>query len=101
MREHPNERSLVAEFPESDFAIVGVNSDKDLEIAKQAVEAHRLNWRHFWNGPDGTSGPISRGWNVTGWPTSFLIDQEGIIRKKNGAHEAKVEAIRELLDAAS
>ncbi len=31
--------------------------------------------RSFWNGLKGTSGPISEAWNVSGWPTLYVIDR--------------------------
>ena len=42
-----------------------------------------ITWRSFWNGPDGTGGPISKAWNVRGWPTIYVIDHKGVIRAKN------------------
>ncbi len=77
---YPHERSLVKEFSDAPFALIGVNSDKDLEKVRQIVKAKDLSWRSFWNGPKGGRGPISAQWNIRGWPTIVLIDHEGIIR---------------------
>jgi hypothetical protein len=41
-----------------------------------------ISWRSFWNGADGTRGPISSEWNVSGWPTLFIIDHKGVIRHR-------------------
>jgi len=64
------------------FALIGVNSDKDKDdIKKKNVEA-QITWRSFWNGEKGTGGPISKTWEVQGWPTLYLIDHKGVIRRK-------------------
>jgi len=77
---YPHERSLVKRLADEPFAIVGVNSDSDLEELAAAREKEHITWRSFWNGPKGTSGPISTLWNVAGWPTLYVIDHEGVIR---------------------
>ncbi len=77
---YPHERSLVEKLKDAPFAIIGVNSDDDLEELAEAVEKENITWRSFWNGPLGTSGPISTKWNVRGWPTMYLIDAKGVIR---------------------
>jgi hypothetical protein len=78
----PHERSLVARLKDEPFALIGVNSDKDLEKLQTQNEKEEITWRSFWNGPEGTGGPISKRWGITGWPTLFLIDAEGKIRHK-------------------
>lgn len=82
---YPHERSLVKKFADAPFALIGVNSDKTLERARQAVQKHELSWRSFWNGPDGARGPISTAWNVRGWPTVVLIDHRGVIRHRGNS----------------
>jgi len=93
---YPHERSLVDQMRGKPFAIVGVNSDKDREALKKTVVEEKITWRSFWNGGS-TSGPISTRWNVTGWPTIYVLDGEGRIRFKNVRGEALDKAIAELL----
>ena len=50
---------------------------------------------NFYDG--GTSGPISTRWNVSGWPTIYLIDAQGIIRYKDVRGEDMDKAIEELV----
>ena len=80
---YPHERSLVKEYANKPFALLGVNSDRDLPKLRQIVKEKNLTWRSFWNGPKGTGGPISAKWNVSGWPTVYIIDHKGIIRHKS------------------
>ncbi len=94
---YPHERSLVKRLQNEPFALIGVNSDKDLEKLRPRLEEENITWRSFWNGPDGTSGPISSEWNVHGWPTIYVLDKQGVIRFKNVRGEAMDEAVDELL----
>ena len=94
---YPHERSLVKKLADMPFAIIGVNSDRDLDKIREIVKEKNISWRSFWNGPEGTSGPISTKWNVSGWPTIYIIDAEGKIRYKNARGPAMDEAITELL----
>jgi len=94
---YPHERSLVKKLADKPFALIGVNSDTDLEKLSQAREEENISWRSFWNGPEGTGGPISAKWNVRGWPTIYVLDSKGVIRYKNVRGPKMDEAITELL----
>jgi len=79
---YPHERSLVKKLADKPFALVGVNSDQNREALKPILEKEQITWRSFWNGPQGTGGPISAEWNVRGWPTLYVLDHKGVIRHK-------------------
>jgi hypothetical protein len=79
---YPHERSLVKRLADKPFVLIGVNSDKDLEKLKPVLKEEQITWRSFWNGEQGTRGPISEEWNVQGWPTLYVIDHKGVIRHK-------------------
>ncbi len=78
----PHERSLVNRLKDEPFALIGVNSDVDLEAMRPKFKEEKITWRSFWCGEEGTQGPIPSAWGVQGWPTLFLIDAEGRIRQK-------------------
>ena len=102
---YPHERSLVKKMDGKPFALIGVNSDDSRDTVKDAIASEGLTWRSFWNG-GGTGGPISRAWNVRGWPTIVVIDAKGIIRHKfEGAPQGQtldnaVEALLKEMGAA-
>ena len=82
---YPHERALVKNLAGKPFALVGVNSDRDKEALQDVLEEEDISWRSFWNGPEGTGGPISKAWNVKGWPTVYILDTEGkIVYKGHG-----------------
>ena len=79
---YPHERSLVKKLADKPFVLLGVNSDTDLMELKKVLDEEQITWRSFWNGKEGTGGPISTEWNVHGWPTLYIIDHKGVIRHK-------------------
>lgn len=93
----PHERSLVKRLEGKPFALLGINSDTDREQLKKKNEEQQITWRSFWNGPQGTSGPISTAWNVHSWPTIYVLDHKGVIRYKNVREKAMDEAVDTLL----
>lgn len=93
---YPHERSLVKKLADKPFALIGVNSDKDREKLRETMKEKNISWRSFWNGEEGTRGPISTKWNVSGWPTIYVLDEKGVIRfKPKGAK--RTEEIDEAL----
>ena len=94
---YPHERSLVKKMSDRPFALLGVNSDEDLDALKERMVEENITWRSWRNGGS-TSGPISSKWNVSGWPTIYVIDHEGIIRHKNLRGE-ELDAALEVLIA--
>jgi hypothetical protein len=95
---YPHERSLVKRLENEPFALIGVNSDRDLAKLKSRMEEENITWRSFWAGPEGTSGPIPKAWNVRGWPTIYVLDAEGMIRHKGARGEAMDVAVDALLE---
>ncbi len=97
----PHERELVERYAERPFALIGVNCDGDKNSLKSWLAQHPIPWRSFWAGEKGPGGPIPRAWNVTGWPTVYLVDHAGIIRAKKHADAAELDALIEASVAAA
>ena len=95
---YPHERSLVKRLANKPFALIGVNSDKDLAKLRPRLKEENISWRSFWNGPQGTSGPISAKWGVRGWPTIYILDHKGVIRFKGPRGERMDKAVDQLLE---
>jgi hypothetical protein len=90
---YPHERSLVEKHKSEPFTILGVDSDADRVKLHETLEKEKITWRSFWNGEKGTKGPISKAWNVKGWPTLYVIDANGTIRYKTvGSNESEIDA---------
>ena len=63
------------------FTIVGVNSDKYGDDFKKKMEEHQVTWRSFKN-ERGEASAIATDFKLRGWPTLYLVDHKGVIRKK-------------------
>lgn len=92
---YPEERGLLESLKDKPFALVGVNVDEKDRL-KSIIDAKKVTWR-CWS--DGAQGPIADGWNVSSFPSIFVLDQQGIVRYKfNGVPgTALVEAVNRLL----
>ena len=101
---YPHERSLVKAMKNRPFSLIGVNSDRDLKKLKKVIEKNKITWRSFQDRPDDKTC-ISRTWGVRGWPTLFLVDHKGIIRKKwvgnpgNDVLDKEIEALVKAAEA--
>ena len=92
---YPHERSLVNQLGDKPFALIGVNSDSDLEEIREIVKEKKLVWRSFQDQQD--YGEISSRWGIQGWPTVFILDHEGRIRHRDVRGESMDRAIEDLL----
>ena len=92
---YPHERSLVKRLENKPFALLGINSDPK-ERLREAMKRENITWRSWWDGGD-TNGPIAKAWNVSGWPTIYILDHKGIIRFKGPRGEAMDKAVDQLL----
>jgi hypothetical protein len=91
----PHERSLVKRLEGKPFALLGINTDSNLEQLKQKNEAQQITWRSWWD--KGTGGPIDTAWNVHSWPTIYVLDHKGVIRYQDVREEAMDQAVDKLL----
>jgi thiol-disulfide isomerase/thioredoxin len=77
----PHERELVKKHDGRPFVVVGANGDKDLAAARKVAAKEGITWRSFRDRRE-SAAPISEEWAVAGWPTLYLIDDTGVIRKR-------------------
>ena len=94
---YPHERSLVKEMSGRPFALIGVNSDRDLQEIRRIVKEKKLNWRSFQNKPEGANKAISDDWGVRGWPTIVILDAEMKIRYRGHDGDAATTIAKDLV----
>lgn len=97
--QYPYERLLLELYKNWPFAILGVDSDTDRDATRKAMTDRGLTYRAWWDGylPDNTGGPIATTWDVTGWPTVYVIDGAGVIRFVDLRQEDLLKGVRQLL----
>ncbi|MDR3622139.1 MAG: TlpA disulfide reductase family protein [Paludisphaera borealis] len=92
----PHERELVRRMEGKPFVLLGVNGDEDRGRLEHQMKANGVSWRSWYDG--GPDGPISTRWNVTGWPTVYVLDRDGVIRYKGSLDVRSLdEAVDKLL----
>jgi RNA polymerase sigma factor (sigma-70 family) len=92
---NPHKQTLVKRHAGKPFALLEVNSDSDPEEWKRMMKKEGYTWRCWADG--GREGPIARRWNVTHWPTIYVLDGKGLIRYKELRDEPLEKAVETLL----
>ena len=99
--EYPYQRFMLELFKDEPVTILGVNSDKDIGTIREAKEREGLDYRVWWDGYGKkrrpTKGPIHTAWNVTRWPTIYILDERGVIRFAQKRHAEVITAVNKLL----
>jgi peroxiredoxin len=88
------QKKLLTRLEGKPFALLGVNADGD----RKAAARIGLSWPSWSDG--GSGGPIATRWDVTAFPTIFVIDHKGVVRHVffGWPEDAKLdEAITELV----
>lgn len=96
----PHERELAHTYPADKFVIVGVNVDTDLDAARATAKRVGMTWPSLRNSNAGAP-QLDDQWRVDGFPTLYLVDQQGTIRKRwmgNAAPQSLDASIRQLID---
>lgn len=92
----PAEKELAAKYKDKPVALLGVNSDTDVETAVKIANAEGLSWPSYFD-EGSTRGPIARQWGVEFWPTVILLDHRGVIRYRFQGMKKVDEAVELLL----
>jgi len=91
----PHEKTLVKRLEAEPFALLGINSDGTAaEVGPRLIE-EGISWRQAMD--EDTSGPLATAWNVSGWPTIYILDGEGRIRYRDLRDQAMEDAVMTLL----
>lgn len=87
----PHEKALVERLMDEPFVLFGVNTDKDPARYRAQAESMGVTWPNLFQG--GTDGPVPTKWGVSGYPTIYVVDAEGVIRYRDLRGEALEEAV--------
>jgi len=88
-------QELYANWP---LVILGVEAGAR-ETVSRLKSQHGLTYRSWWDGTEteGTRGPIASTWNVHGWPTTYVLDANGVVRFVDLRDEDLLKGVRQLL----
>src|SRR5260221_6252222 len=90
----PHERSLVKKMTGKPFALLGINTDGNVNEVKSQSTKSGVTWRSWF---DGQGGPICKQYAIRSFPSIFVLDAKGIIRHKNVRNEAMDAAVEALV----
>jgi thiol-disulfide isomerase/thioredoxin len=95
LNDFPKYKEVYAKYKEKGFEIIGVSTDRTKDIAdwKKVIKEKDLNWVHFLD----ENGDESRQFNINAFPTTFLLNSEGIIIKKDISPEELDEFLEQNL----
>jgi hypothetical protein len=95
----PDEKKLVERMKDRPFVLVGINTDGAREVLKKKLDAEGMTWRSAVDGS--TNGPIDTEWRVNHWPTTYVLDEAGVIQAvdlRDQQLDAKVEELVNALE---
>ncbi|MDE2654593.1 MAG: TlpA disulfide reductase family protein [Gemmatimonadota bacterium] len=95
--EYPYQEKLMETYKDDPVVLLGVNSDRELETIRQAkASGDAPGYRTWWDGS--TNGPISNSWDIWKWPSTFILDADGVVRFVDKRKDRMIEAVAELLE---
>lgn len=91
----PHEKTLVKRLADKPFALIGINSDGPAEAVREILAREKITWRQVID--ESTEGKLATQWNVSGWPTIYVLDAKGVIRYREVRDKEMDEAVDKLL----
>jgi thiol-disulfide isomerase/thioredoxin len=91
----PHERDMVKRLRGQPFVLVSISADDDKQTLIDFLAKNNMPWTHWWNGPP-PRGIITE-YRVLGFPTTYVLDAEGIIRAKNVRGDDLEKAVNRVL----
>ena len=76
----PHERDLVEKLKSKPFKLISVSVDEKKDTLEKFLTKTPMPWIHWWD--NGEENPIVEKLKVRGYPTLYLIDANGKIRRK-------------------
>jgi len=75
----PHERELVEKLKDKPFTLLSVSADDEKATVTEFIGTDKMPWAHWWDGPKGS---VCKMFRIRSYPTLFLIDAKGVVRKK-------------------
>ncbi len=74
--EMPEIEAIYQEYTDKDVVVIGVDLWESDDVVRQYIQEGGYSWTFVTD----TTGEVTVSYKITGIPTSFFIDREGIIR---------------------
>jgi len=89
----PHEQKLVKKMEGRPFVFISISADEARETVKEFMTRQPMPWTHWHNGP---AGDLLDSWQVSGFPTIYVIDAKGVLRYEN-VFEEEMDRVAEKL----
>jgi peroxiredoxin len=93
---YPELRSMVKEYKENPFALLGISVDDDVKELAALAEKGEITWPMWWDGED-LEGPLASQWVIRLMPTFYVLDPNGVIRTKGFLQPVEIKATVNML----
>jgi thiol-disulfide isomerase/thioredoxin len=94
----PELRELVAELPADRFTLLAISVDEQLETVTAFREREPMPWTNWHAGID---SDIERAWDVRGFPTYILVDEQGLILARSNGFNDFAAMLEEAVEGGS
>ena len=96
LAEAPNVKAIYEDYKDKGFEVYGVSLDTNKEAWEKAIQQHGLHWIHVSSlkGNDA----VTREYNVSGIPCTYLLDKEGRIIGRDLRGQALRDKVTSLFD---
>ncbi|MDR1130256.1 MAG: TlpA family protein disulfide reductase [Prevotellaceae bacterium] len=94
IQEMPHLKELYAKTDRAKFEIVGIVGASQLAALTDAIDKHAITWPQIFSDD---ANRITETYGISGYPTTFLIDPEGIIVAKDLTGNALEEKVLSLI----
>ena len=92
IKEFPNLKELYAKTDRTQFEIIGIAGHSTSEGIKKLIDQYDITWPQIW------SDEIVSMYGINSFPSTFILDTEGVIIAKNLRGKELEEKILQLID---
>ena len=90
----PANNALVQELKGRPFVFIGISADESRETVAAFRGKTKIFGEQWWAG---FNSELTENWNVEGYPTTYVVDHEGVIRHIQSGYDAKTDKLAEIV----
>lgn len=91
--ELPNVKMTYERFKDKNFEIIGISLDRSKPALEEFIRDEALTWVHYFD----QGGKIATQYGVSGIPSTFLLDGDGVIQNVNLRGASLTTAVEKLV----
>lgn len=95
VRELPHVKQIAEKHAQDPLVVIGIATDADLAEFQRKARDAGVTWRNAWAG--GTSGTWPTTWGVQRYPSTYVLDAQGVVRHVDLRGDALAKAVEALL----